>query len=92
MVTYGGMAKKPITVSTSSFIFKDLSLKGFWLRKLSNSDQTEEYRKMIDYLLSLIRERKLKYDMELVPFNEFNMALDKSLGKLGSQPKQVIKF
>ncbi|GJX41802.1 enoyl-[acyl-carrier-protein] reductase, mitochondrial [Tanacetum coccineum] len=71
MVTYGGMAKKPITVSTSSFKFKDLLLKGFWFSKLSNSDQTEEYRKMIDYLLSLIRERKLKYDMELVPFNEF---------------------
>lgn len=30
--------------------------------------------------------------MELVPFDDFSSALDKSLGKLGSQPKQVIKF
>lgn len=30
--------------------------------------------------------------MELTPFNDFNTALDKALGKLGSQPKQVIKF
>lgn len=92
MVTYGGMAKKPVTVSTSSFIFKELSLKGFWLQKWISSDRKEECREMIDYLLGLIREGKLKYDMELAPFSEFHTALDKALGKLGSQPKQVIKF
>ncbi|CAH1432380.1 unnamed protein product [Lactuca virosa] len=92
MVTFGGMAKKPVTVSTSSFIFKELSLKGFWLQKWISSDRKEECREMIDYLLGLIREGKLKYDMELAPFNEFHTALDKALGKLGSQPKQVIKF
>ncbi|XP_024967083.1 enoyl-[acyl-carrier-protein] reductase, mitochondrial [Cynara cardunculus var. scolymus] len=92
MVTYGGMAKKPITVSTSSFIFKELSLKGFWLQKWISAGKTEECREMIDYLLGLVREGKLKYDMELVPFSEFHTALDKALGKHGSQPKQVIKF
>jgi len=30
--------------------------------------------------------------MELVPFNDFHTALDKALGKLGSQPKQVLTF
>ncbi|GLT33842.1 hypothetical protein SLA2020_084000 [Shorea laevis] len=92
MVTYGGMSKKPITVSTSSFIFKDLSLKGFWLQKWLTSDKAKECRSMIDYLLCLAREGKLKYQMELVPFDNFHTALDKALGKLGSQPKQVIKF
>uniref|UniRef100_A0A251UM60 Enoyl-[acyl-carrier-protein] reductase, mitochondrial n=1 Tax=Helianthus annuus TaxID=4232 RepID=A0A251UM60_HELAN len=92
MVTYGGMAKKPITVSTSSFIFKGLSLKGFYLQNWLDLDRNEECRKMIDYLLGLIREGKLTYDMELAPFSEFHTALDKSLGKLGSQRKQVIKF
>lgn len=92
MVTYGGMAKKPVTVSTSSFIFKDLSLRGFWLQKWMSSDKAEECRNMIDYLLDLVREGKLRYEMELTPFNNFHVALDKALGKLGSQPKQVIKF
>lgn len=92
MVTYGGMSKKPITVSTSSFIFKDLSLRGFWLQKWMTSDKAKECRKLIDYLLSLVREGKLTYEMELVPFSDFHTALDKALGKLGSQPKQVIKF
>ncbi|KAM0844056.1 hypothetical protein ACQ4PT_057302 [Festuca glaucescens] len=92
MVTYGGMSKKPVTVSTSSFIFKDLSLRGFWLQKWMNSDKAEDYRTMIDYLLALVQEGKLKYEMELTPFGEFGLALDKSLGKHGSQPKQVLRF
>lgn len=92
MVTYGGMSKKPVTVSTSSFIFKDLSLRGFWLQKWLSSDRAKECRSMIDYLLCLVQEGKLKYEMELVPFDNFHTALDKALGKLGSQPKQVIKF
>ncbi|XP_028783828.1 enoyl-[acyl-carrier-protein] reductase, mitochondrial [Neltuma alba] len=92
MVTYGGMSKKPITVSTSSFIFKDLSLRGFWLQKWITADKAGESRKMIDRLLGLVRDGKLKYEMELVPFDHFKTALDKALGKLGSQPKQVIIF
>lgn len=92
MVTYGGMAKKPITISTSSFIFKDLALRGFWLQKWMISDKKIACRPMIDYLLNLVQSGKLKYEMELVPFSDFNVALDKAMGKLGSQPKQVIKF
>ncbi|XP_017617237.1 enoyl-[acyl-carrier-protein] reductase, mitochondrial isoform X1 [Gossypium arboreum] len=92
MVTYGGMSKKPVTVSTSSFIFKDLSLRGFWLQKWLSADKAKECRDMVDYLLRLAQEGKLKYEMELVPFDKFHSALEKALGKHGSQPKQVIKF
>ncbi|CAL8999366.1 unnamed protein product [Prunus brigantina] len=92
MVTYGGMSKKPITVSTSSFIFKDLSLRGFWLQNWMSTEKAKECRVLIDSLLDLAREGKLKYEMELVPFDNFNAAIDKALGKQGSQPKQVINF
>ncbi|KAL2899329.1 Enoyl-[acyl-carrier-protein] reductase mitochondrial [Bienertia sinuspersici] len=92
MVTYGGMSKKPVTVSTSSFIFKDLSLRGFWLQKWMSMDKATECRTMIDRLLGLMRDGKIKYDMELVPFEDFHNALDKALGKQGSQPKQVLTF
>lgn len=92
MVTYGGMSKKPITVSTSSFIFKDLSLRGFWLHNWMSSNDVTGCRRMIDHLLELVQDGKLKYETELVPFSDFHIALDKSLGKLGSHPKQVLKF
>ncbi|KAL8129046.1 hypothetical protein V2J09_018201 [Rumex salicifolius] len=92
MVTYGGMSKKPITVSTSAFIFKDLSLKGFWLQKWMSMDKVQECRLMIDHLLAIMRDGKLKYETNLVPFEGFTTALDKSLGKVGSQSKQVLIF
>ncbi|KAK6234746.1 hypothetical protein SCA6_010083 [Theobroma cacao] len=66
MVTYGGMSKKPITVSTSSFIFKDLSLRGFWLQKWLSADKAKECRDMVDYLLCLAQEGKLKYEYVFV--------------------------
>ncbi|WCJ41128.1 Enoyl-[acyl-carrier-protein] reductase mitochondrial [Euphorbia peplus] len=92
MVTYGGMSKKPVTVSTSSFIFKDLSLRGFWLQKWLTSEKSKECRKMIDYLLCLAREGNLRYEMQMIPFDNFHAALDKALGKQGSHPKQVLRF
>ncbi|KAL1298563.1 hypothetical protein HN51_042896 [Arachis hypogaea] len=92
MVTYGGMSKRPVTVPTSAFIFKELSLRGFWLQKWLSTEKAVESRRMIDKLLGLVHEGKLKYNMELAPFSDFNTSLDKALGKLGSQPKQVIKF
>ncbi|KAM6996071.1 enoyl-[acyl-carrier-protein] reductase, mitochondrial isoform 1-T1 [Passerculus sandwichensis] len=31
MVTYGGMAKQPVMVPVSAFIFRDMQLRGFWM-------------------------------------------------------------
>ncbi|XP_019257617.1 PREDICTED: probable trans-2-enoyl-CoA reductase, mitochondrial [Nicotiana attenuata] len=90
MVTYGGMSKEPVTVSTSYFIFKDITLKGFWLQEWK-LDQAK-YRDWIDYLLALARVGKLKYEMEMVPFNDFHIALGKAMGKQGSRGKQSGNF
>ncbi|XP_049367102.1 enoyl-[acyl-carrier-protein] reductase, mitochondrial-like [Solanum verrucosum] len=92
MVTYGGMSKKPITVSTSAFIFKELTLTGFWLQRWMSSDKAEERQSMIDYLLGLCRDGKLKYELEVARFDDFHTALEKAMGKRGRQPKQVLKF
>jgi len=47
---------------------------------------------MIDNLLGLVHQGKLKYEMESTPFCEFSLALEKAPGKHGSQPKQVVSF
>ncbi|CAN4119019.1 unnamed protein product [Withania somnifera] len=90
MVTYGGMSRKPITISTPYFIFKEISLKGFWLQE-KNLDKAQ-YRCSIDYLLALARTGRLKYEMEMVCFKDFHTALEKAMGKQGSRRKQVLKF
>ncbi|KAF3600719.1 hypothetical protein F2Q69_00035180 [Brassica cretica] len=80
------------TVFKSSIFLQDLELKGFWLQNWLSLGKVKECREMIDYLLGLARDGKLKYETELVPFDEFPVALDKALGKVGRQPKQVITF
>ncbi|KAL0689629.1 hypothetical protein Bca4012_089307 [Brassica carinata] len=60
----------------------DLELKGFWLQNWLSLGKVKECREMIDYLLGLARDGKLKYETELVPFDEFPVALDKALGKV----------
>ncbi|KAK1394172.1 Polyketide synthase, enoylreductase family protein [Heracleum sosnowskyi] len=81
MVTYGGMSKKPITVSTLSFIY--ISRQELLCRGCNNS---------LEIITSVLTKNSLFAVWNFCPFKNFHAALDKSLGKLGSQPKQVIKF
>eukprot|EP00850_Spirogloea_muscicola_P000783 SM000003S11028 [mRNA] locus=s3:468655:470770:- [translate_table: standard] len=94
MVTYGGMSKKPITSSTSAFIFKpelqDLTLRGFWLSRWSSTRPPTERVQTVNKLLQLVHEGRLTYRMELTPYSNFEEALQKSLGKRGHAEKQVL--
>ncbi|XP_041650002.1 enoyl-[acyl-carrier-protein] reductase, mitochondrial [Cheilinus undulatus] len=61
MVTYGGMAKQPVTVPVSALIFKDVKVCGFWVTqwKRDHSKDGSAFRAMLDELCSLIRQGKL---------------------------------
>ncbi|XP_053560752.1 enoyl-[acyl-carrier-protein] reductase, mitochondrial [Bombina bombina] len=61
MVTYGGMAKQPVTVPVSALIFKNVKLCGFWITqwKRDRANNREEITKMIRDLCDLIRRGKL---------------------------------
>eukprot|EP00274_Cyanoptyche_gloeocystis_P003579 CAMPEP_0196652470 /NCGR_PEP_ID=MMETSP1086-20130531/1768_1 /TAXON_ID=77921 /ORGANISM="Cyanoptyche gloeocystis , Strain SAG4.97" /LENGTH=345 /DNA_ID=CAMNT_0041983037 /DNA_START=66 /DNA_END=1103 /DNA_ORIENTATION=- len=75
MVTYGGMSKKPVTIPTSSFIFKDVTLRGFWLSHWIDQHSTADRVAMMSTLLPLIKSGELKLWMERKPFNKFEAAL-----------------
>ncbi|XP_053310594.1 enoyl-[acyl-carrier-protein] reductase, mitochondrial isoform X2 [Spea bombifrons] len=61
MVTYGGMAKQPVTIPVSALIFKNVKLCGFWVTqwKRDRAQNREEVTKMIRDLCDLIRRGKL---------------------------------
>ncbi|SCZ98533.1 BZ3500_MvSof-1268-A1-R1_Chr3-1g05447 [Microbotryum saponariae] len=56
LVTYGGMAKKGLTLSPSMFIFKDLTAKGFWLSNWvkQQNDNGQARLEMMHQLVSFI--------------------------------------
>ncbi|KAL2084946.1 hypothetical protein ACEWY4_020464 [Coilia grayii] len=61
MVTYGGMAKQPVTVPVSALIFKDVKVRGFWVTQWKKDHSQDEVaaRGMLDELCTLIRAGKL---------------------------------
>lgn len=70
IVTYGGMSKKPVTLSTSSLIFKNINVRGFWLSRWTKEHSVEERQKMIDHLASLVKSKKLQLSLERKSFDE----------------------
>jgi trans-2-enoyl-CoA reductase len=60
MVTYGGMSKKPITMSTSNFIFKNLTLKGFWMNQWYRTHSMSERLDIYQEIFELVRRGKFK--------------------------------
>lgn len=54
MVSYGGMAKQPVSLPVGLLIFKDIRFVGFWLSKWNERDVTGR-KHMIDDILSLVR-------------------------------------
>lgn len=57
MVTYGGMSKQPVTVSTPHFIFKDLSYYGYWHSRWMSEARYEQKKEMMDLLVDFVLDR-----------------------------------
>ena len=51
MATYGGMSRKPVCVPTGRLIFNDISLRGFWLSRWTETHGKAERRAMIKELM-----------------------------------------
>ncbi|RZF47406.1 hypothetical protein LSTR_LSTR016407 [Laodelphax striatellus] len=85
MVTYGGMSREPVTIPTSSFIFKDITLKGFWMTRWSNDNTCSEARKqMLDDLMCFMHDGRLKApNHKLVSIRDFRDALANTMNPQG---------
>lgn len=82
MVTYGGMAKQPVTVPVSALIFKDVKVLGFWVTqwKRDHKHDGEALRVMLEELCTLIRAGKLSVpSCTEVSMKDFHKALDNAM-------------
>ncbi|XP_016399627.1 trans-2-enoyl-CoA reductase, mitochondrial [Sinocyclocheilus rhinocerous] len=82
MVTYGGMAKQPVTVPVSALIFKDVKIRGFWVTqwKRDNKHDEDTLRNMLDELCILIRAGKLSAPAcTEVSLQDFRKALENAM-------------
>ncbi|KAL1776531.1 trans-2-enoyl-CoA reductase, mitochondrial isoform X1 [Sigmodon hispidus] len=90
MVTYGGMAKQPVTASVSLLIFKDLKLRGFWLSQWKKNHSTDEFKELILTLCDLIHQGQLRAPTcSEVPLQDYQRALEASIRPFVSS-KQIL--
>ncbi|XP_018906553.2 enoyl-[acyl-carrier-protein] reductase, mitochondrial isoform X1 [Bemisia tabaci] len=85
VVTYGGMSYKPITAPTTSFIFDDLTFKGFWLKRWNEDYRNKDKKEsMMNELFELSAKGFLHAPAhKFVPFEKFKEALENTLSPKG---------
>ncbi len=77
-MTYGGMSHRPVVVPTSSFIFNDVKLEGFWLTRWLEKHSDQDRQKMLGTIFDIYRADKLKLWMETWKFDRFQDALKRT--------------
>ncbi|KAI1504963.1 alcohol dehydrogenase superfamily, zinc-containing protein [Biscogniauxia marginata] len=59
MVTYGGMARQPVTLPVGLLIFRDVRFVGFWLSRWADRDPASKARTVAE-ILDLVRQGKFR--------------------------------
>lgn len=91
LVTYGGMAKKPLQIPAKSLIFKNISLRGFWMTQWKRNNQKDVHllQSMVDALCAMLRSGQLSPPKCVpVPFQHYTQAIQATVTPY--QPKQVL--
>lgn len=95
LVTYGGMARQPVSIPTAPLIFKKLKVVGFWLNDwLETSGNLIERQLMYDDIIKLMISGELKSpNHRIIPFDKFKEALTNTLNDRGMVGRKfILKF
>ncbi|XP_046841044.1 enoyl-[acyl-carrier-protein] reductase, mitochondrial-like isoform X1 [Xenia sp. Carnegie-2017] len=92
MVTYGGMSKKPVSVPTSAFIFKDIQLHGFWMTRWNrqNLDNPGRMAMLKELCEMSIRGGMRSPECKIFKFVDYKNALNNSLSSFTKKSLFVV--
>lgn len=92
MVTYGGMSREPVTTPTSALIFKDISVKGFWMTRWNEENSgSSEQTSMLSEISLLSKSGKWQPPaFELMPISKFKDVLSKAMHISGKAGRKFI--
>jgi mitochondrial enoyl-[acyl-carrier protein] reductase / trans-2-enoyl-CoA reductase len=81
MVTYGGMSREPVIVSTAALIFKDHQFRGFWMTRWKEQHgRDSESIAMFEDLFQIVKNNELKAPKhELIPYQKYEEAFKNAL-------------
>ena len=79
MVTYGGMSKKPVIISTGAFIFRDLRFRGFWMTEWNKIHEAKEREDMLFELAQMVKGSHLKVSTQSFHYTDYINAVKESM-------------
>tara|TARA_B100000809_G_scaffold201639_1_gene202283 strand:+ start:915 stop:1901 length:987 start_codon:yes stop_codon:yes gene_type:complete len=80
LVTYGAMARQPFTLSNAHLIFRDIRVRGFWVRHHYRTANAVQLNEMFTELCSLVKRGALKIPVEKTyPLFEGRQALEAAM-------------
>lgn len=103
LVTYGAMARQPLTLPAALFIFGDLHCHGFWVSSWYKNHPQSERQAMLEDIIRLLKAGKVKEsvnelttwnlftDNDETLFEKFQSALNKAGTSFGGK-KQILVF
>jgi trans-2-enoyl-CoA reductase len=92
MVTYGGMSRQPVIIPTSSLIFNDVRLKGFWMTQWNFNRPLEVRQQMLDEISNLALTGKwIPPEHKTIPLAKYRDGLENAM-KGYTNVKYIIKF
>ncbi len=86
MLVYGALSLQPVPVNNGLMIFKNLTMKGFWLTTWMMGLSKEQRQQIIPEVLGMLTKQALKADIEAeYTIHEFDKAIEhmKSAGRKG---------
>lgn len=84
------MSRQPITFPTSSLIFNDVSLRGFWLSKWVQEHSDAERKTMLAELTKLIENKQLVFKTQTFKFAEYKRALEAALEPVPLERRKIV--
>eukprot|EP00045_Choanoeca_perplexa_P017397 m.252118 g.252118 ORF g.252118 m.252118 type:complete len:357 (+) comp17526_c0_seq3:6057-7127(+) len=75
MVTYGGMSKRPLQLSTASLIFKNLQFRGFWMTRWQEYAEYREKMAMMEELQDIINTHGYHMSTRRHTLDQFETAI-----------------
>lgn len=92
MVTYGGMSREPVMVTTSALIFKDHQFRGFWMTRWKEQNgKSPQAAEMFAELFELTKSGKLKAPKhELISYKNYEEAFKNALSVKGFAGSKIL--
>lgn len=80
LISFGSMSGEPMHIPAADIAFKQITVKGFWQKKIKQSMPRDKQELMMKKIIRLVEEQKLKLPVEAIyPMSEVKSALRASL-------------